>query len=86
MHLDEKQKLISSVKCDVYVNCRKTKSCSKDSTLQNPTESKKLSPCRNTLLLLNKKCLNPLPGLYKNLFKYTSTSYFIIFVMLHIYV
>ncbi|XP_024868905.1 lebercilin-like protein [Temnothorax curvispinosus] len=50
---------------------RKTKPCSKDSAL----ESKKLSPCRNTLLLSSKKCLNPLPGApYRNSMKQQSLS------------
>ncbi|XP_014467514.1 PREDICTED: uncharacterized protein LOC106740714 isoform X2 [Dinoponera quadriceps] len=46
---------------------RKSKSNSKSSTL----ESKKLSPCKNTLFTSNRKCLNPLLGLYKNL-KYSN--------------
>ncbi|KAL0104626.1 hypothetical protein PUN28_017397 [Cardiocondyla obscurior] len=44
--------------CNIYVNCRNTKPSLKDLTL----ESKKLSPCKNTLILVNKKCLNSLPG------------------------
>ncbi|XP_011637778.1 lebercilin-like protein isoform X2 [Pogonomyrmex barbatus] len=50
---------------------RKLKPCSKDSTL----ESKKLSPCRNTLLLSNKRCLNPLLGApYRDSIKQQSLS------------
>lgn len=55
----------------MYINCRTSKCNSKNSTL----ESKKPSPCKNTLFTSNKKCLKPLLGLYKKLVEYS--HYFI---------